>query len=240
MCVYISKFKRSQRCLRSVGIDISGIFDQDSLGNRLLDRSGLSANSQRMVLVGTQQSLDFERIIAALTLQYPDFRPPPPIVGRDGSSRESNKNAGKDSSSSNSSIASTTTSRPSARPPYHHLPRSRCMLLRYLTMSPMNKLLSQILNLYKKAMKLLKAPQTVQVISSLKMQMIPQLRLENSLRSSPLLPRNSQALLWGGSSLPSLEVIAKRTSAVASPSRSERGSAIVKSVARKGIGKVTP
>ena len=53
---YINRFRRSQRCLKSVGIDITGTYDAESLGARLLDRSGLSPDSQRLVLVGTSSS----------------------------------------------------------------------------------------------------------------------------------------------------------------------------------------
>ena len=79
---YINRFRRSQRCLKSVGIDINGTYDAESLGARLLDRSGLSPDNQRLVLVGTQQQLNFELVAESMTLQYPDFRGAPPLHGR--------------------------------------------------------------------------------------------------------------------------------------------------------------
>ena len=60
MRAYLNRFRRSQRCLRSVGINISHTYNSESLGARLLGRSGLSPEAQRMRLVGTQQSLEFE------------------------------------------------------------------------------------------------------------------------------------------------------------------------------------
>ena len=39
---------------------------------------------QRLILVGTGQSLAFDSIYDAMILQHPEFRAPPPVVGRDG------------------------------------------------------------------------------------------------------------------------------------------------------------
>lgn len=116
MRAYVNRFRRSQRCLRSVGINISHTYDSESLGARLLDRSGLSAEAQRMLLVGTQQSLEFEVLAEAMLLQYPDFRGPPPIVGKDGTPHKgqskgrfpSNSSASGSSSSSSSTAASSS------------------------------------------------------------------------------------------------------------------------------------
>ena len=111
MRAYLNRFRRSQRCLRSVGINISHTYDSESLGARLLDRSGLSAEAQRMLLVGTQQSLEFEVLAEAMLLQYPDFRGPPPVVGRDGNPTkgQSKGRFSSNSSASGSSSASSTT-----------------------------------------------------------------------------------------------------------------------------------
>ena len=71
MRAFVNRFRRSQRNLKSVGIDISGAYDTESFGARLLDRSGLTAEQQRMILVGTQQqqSFRFEQISEAMVLQ---------------------------------------------------------------------------------------------------------------------------------------------------------------------------
>ena len=107
---YINRFRRSQRCLKSVGIDIAGTYDAESLGARLLDRSGLSPDNQRLVLVGTQQQLSFELVAESMNLQYPDFRGAPPLHGKEGS-KGSGKSSFKGSrpTSSSSSMASTSS-----------------------------------------------------------------------------------------------------------------------------------
>ena len=83
---YINRFRRSQRCLKSVGIDIdiAGTYDAESLGARLLDRSGLSPDNQRLVLVGTQQQqLNFE-LIAEYVPSVPRLQRRLPSMGRKG------------------------------------------------------------------------------------------------------------------------------------------------------------
>ncbi|CAK9010797.1 unnamed protein product [Durusdinium trenchii] len=104
MRAHVQRFRRVQRSLKSVGVEISGTFDSDSLGSRLLDRSGLSYQDQRMVLIGAQQSLDFETIAECLVLQWPEFRTAPLVVNKDGQS----KGAGK--SKHGTSPTSSTTS----------------------------------------------------------------------------------------------------------------------------------
>lgn len=81
---YIQRFRRSIRNLRAVGVDVTATYDSEALGSRLLDRSGLTVEAQRLVLVGTSQRLDLEAIAEALTLQFPDFRGAPPVASRDG------------------------------------------------------------------------------------------------------------------------------------------------------------
>lgn len=71
---YIAKFRRSIRNLKAVGVDVTATYDGEALGSRLLDRSGLSVESQRLVLIGTGQCLQLEAIAEALILQYRDFR----------------------------------------------------------------------------------------------------------------------------------------------------------------------
>lgn len=104
---YISRFRRALRNLKSVGIEMTSAYDSEALGSRLLDRSGLSAEAQRLVLVGTHQSLNFEQVAEALTLQYPDFRGPPPThqLSKGGGK-------GKDMSATATSSSSSTTRTP--------------------------------------------------------------------------------------------------------------------------------
>lgn len=108
MRAYVQRFRRTQRSLTAVGVNIAGTFDSDSLGSRLLDRSGLSHHDQRMVLVGTQQSLDLEAIAECLVLQWPEFRPAPPVVGKDGPSKGKGKGTATSSSSSTPSTSHTS------------------------------------------------------------------------------------------------------------------------------------
>ncbi|CAE7949652.1 GIP [Symbiodinium sp. KB8] len=51
---------------------------------RLLERARLSQADQRLVLVGSRYSLSFEDVMESMTMQYPDFRAAPPVMGRDG------------------------------------------------------------------------------------------------------------------------------------------------------------
>lgn len=101
--IYIHRFRRAIRNLKSVGVDITATYDSEALGARLLDRSGLSAEAQRMILVGTHQSLNMESISEALVLQYPDFRGAPPIQGQKGAGKGKDGNGMAATTSSSSS-----------------------------------------------------------------------------------------------------------------------------------------
>lgn len=114
MRAYVLRFRRVMRSLRAVGIEINATFDEEALGSRLLDRSGLSHSDQRMVLVGTQQSLAFETIAETLALQWPEFRPPPPIFTKEG--KGYGKQGKSTMSQSSSSTTSLTSTAPSSRP----------------------------------------------------------------------------------------------------------------------------
>ena len=111
MRVYIQRFRRSIRNLQSVGIDITMSYDTEALGSRLLDRSGLTQDSQRMILVGTQQQLGLESIAEALVLQFPDFRGAPPIHGL----QQKGNSKGKSTSSSSSASSTSTMARSSGK-----------------------------------------------------------------------------------------------------------------------------
>ena len=109
---FVNRFRRTQRCLRSVGVDVSLTYDAESMGARLLDRSGLSQEGQRLILVGTQQRLDFEVVVESMLLQYPEFRGAPPVVGRDGTpvtSKGSKGSKGNSKGSSRSTSFSSTS-----------------------------------------------------------------------------------------------------------------------------------
>ncbi|CAL1128378.1 unnamed protein product [Cladocopium goreaui] len=115
---YVNRFRRVQRSLRSVGIEVSYTYDSESLGARLLDRSGLSHEQQRMLLVGTSQSLAFDQLAEAMVLQFPDYRGAPPILGANAREVSKGSSKGKPSSSPSStasSSSSTTNSHTSYR-----------------------------------------------------------------------------------------------------------------------------
>ena len=108
MRAYINRFRRTQRNLRAVGIDIGATYDDESLGSKLLDRSGLSVEQQRMLLVGTQQRLSFELVAEAMVLQLPDFRGAPPVQGKE--QKGSGKGKGISSGSTSASTSSGSSS----------------------------------------------------------------------------------------------------------------------------------
>ena len=85
---------------------MTAMYDEESRGNRLLERARLTLQDQRLILVGSRYSLAFDDIMDSMVMQFPDFRGPPPVVGLDGQPVRP-KGASKGSSSSTS--ASTTS-----------------------------------------------------------------------------------------------------------------------------------
>jgi hypothetical protein len=61
-------------------VNINAVYDDESRGARLLDRLRLSLEQQRMILVGTNQSLNFDHVKEAAILQFPEHRPAPFVV----------------------------------------------------------------------------------------------------------------------------------------------------------------
>ena len=113
MRAYVLRFRRVQRSLTAVGVNLEATFDGEAFGSRLLDRSGLSHADQRLILVGAQQSLDFEAIAECLTLQWPEFRAPPPVVNKDGKALGKSGKNNMSTSSSSSSTSFTSSSQTS-------------------------------------------------------------------------------------------------------------------------------
>ena len=113
MRAYVLRFRRVQRSLTAVGVNLEATFDGEAFGSRLLDRSGLSHADQRLILVGAQQSLDFEAIAECLTLQWPEFRAPPPVVNKDGKGLGKSGKNNMSTSSSSSSTSFTSSSQTS-------------------------------------------------------------------------------------------------------------------------------
>ena len=63
---YSNRYRRAERNLRAVGIEVAQMYDDDSRGNRLLDRARLSPADQRLILVGSRYSLGFEQIAESM------------------------------------------------------------------------------------------------------------------------------------------------------------------------------
>ena len=92
---FVNRYRRTERNLSAVDISVSAMYDSEARGSRLLDRSRLSPQDQRLVLVGSRYSLTFEDISESLAMQFPDFKPPPPVMGRDGQMITRAKGTGK-------------------------------------------------------------------------------------------------------------------------------------------------
>ena len=81
----MNRYQRIERNLQAaVDINVTAMYDGDARGSRLLDQAGLSPQDQRLVLVGARYSLGSEDISESLLMQFLDFKPPPPVIGKDG------------------------------------------------------------------------------------------------------------------------------------------------------------
>ena len=92
---YINRYNRIERDLRSLGIETGAMYDSESRGNRVLERCKLAPDLQRLVLIAAGNSLDYERICEALSLQFPDFRPAPQVFHHGKGNGTFNRNEGK-------------------------------------------------------------------------------------------------------------------------------------------------
>ena len=111
---FVNRYKRCEAALLGIGVNVSLTYDEEARGSRLLDRCRLSSDQQPLILVGTSQKMSFSVVAQALTMQYPDYKPPPPVVQRDGAPKGTSKghkgSFGTTSSSSTSPHTSTTAS----------------------------------------------------------------------------------------------------------------------------------
>ena len=62
-------------------IGLEAAFSSEALGYRLLERCKLSPDQQRIVLVGSQQSFEYELVRESLLLQFLEGKAPPPLFG---------------------------------------------------------------------------------------------------------------------------------------------------------------
>ena len=77
----MNRYQRSERALSTVNIDVQQMYDKEIRGARLLERSRLSHEHQRQILIGTMQSLDIDVVKEVMMFQWPDHRPLPPALG---------------------------------------------------------------------------------------------------------------------------------------------------------------
>jgi hypothetical protein len=137
---YINRYRRVEASLKAIGIDIGLTYDDESRGSRLLDRARLSVEQQRLVLVGSAQSLSFDAIRAALMLQYPEHRQAPPVAGREATTAPyQSKGAGKSGSGASSTPSTTSANVGKGKGKDKGLERST--MLRQFLRKPRKKLL---------------------------------------------------------------------------------------------------
>ena len=108
---FANRYRRTERALTSVGVSVHAMYDDESRGNRLLERSRLSPENQRLALIGSRYNLSFDAILESLCMSFPEHKQPPPLFGKDGTPIRSltSKPSSFSSSSSSSSLATTST-----------------------------------------------------------------------------------------------------------------------------------
>ena len=116
---FINRYRRIEKDLEAIGISCGSMYDSESRGNRILERAKLSPEFQRLVLIGAGNTLEYDKICESLLLQFPDFKPVPPIFtsyqggsqgsNHSGSAWKSHQGKGKGSSSSSSTTASASS-----------------------------------------------------------------------------------------------------------------------------------
>ena len=90
-----NRYRRIERNLKAVGVEVALMYDSEARGNRLLERARLSHQDQRLILVGARYSLAFEDIAESMAMQFPDFKGAPPVIGRDGQPVNRSKGSSK-------------------------------------------------------------------------------------------------------------------------------------------------
>lgn len=104
---FANRYRRSERALETVDIKVCGMYDDDSRGNRLLERSRLSPENARLVLIGSSYSLSFDSICESLCMSFPEHKPPPALFGKDGQLIKPRQGFQSTSSSSSSSSSAS-------------------------------------------------------------------------------------------------------------------------------------
>ena len=81
---FANRYRRAEKALGSVGVSVGGMYDEESRGNRVLERARLSPENQRLVLIGAAYDLRFDVIVESLCMSFPEHKTAPQVFGRDG------------------------------------------------------------------------------------------------------------------------------------------------------------
>eukprot|EP00435_Cladocopium_sp_Y103_P063501 s670_g25.t1 len=107
---FANRYRRTERALASVGVSVHAMYDDESRGNRLLERARLSPENQRLALIGSRYNLTFDAILESLCMSFPEHKQPPPLFGKDGTPiRTMGKTSSFSPSTSTPSLSSTST-----------------------------------------------------------------------------------------------------------------------------------
>lgn len=109
MRAFVNRYRRAERSLQSIGVNPSGMYDSEAMGNRLLERARLSPENGRLVLIGSNFNLTFESIAESLCMTFPEHKPPPQLFGKDGQPIKAFQHRRDIAPSSHSSSLSSTT-----------------------------------------------------------------------------------------------------------------------------------
>ena len=107
---FANRYRRAEQALQSVSVDIRGMYDDESRGNRLLERSRLSPENQRLVLIGSAYNLAYEAIVESLCMSFPEHKSPPQLFGKDGQPIKARQSFTSPSTSSTTSTSSSSSS----------------------------------------------------------------------------------------------------------------------------------
>ena len=111
---FANRYRRVEKSLEALGVDITGMYDSEARGNRLLERAKLTPADQRLILVGSRYSLAFDDIADSMFMQYPEFKAPPPVMNKDGT-LVSRAPAGKDKGAGKGHTAQQQPHHPGAK-----------------------------------------------------------------------------------------------------------------------------
>ena len=73
---FANRYRRAEK--------VGGMYDEESRGNRVLERARLSPENQRLVLIGAAYDLRFDVIVESLCMSFPEHKAAPQVFGRDG------------------------------------------------------------------------------------------------------------------------------------------------------------